>query len=77
MITNIKLPEPGQRVGVVDGPGQFPEHNAGIVMTIVKDKWQYYALVMMDDGKTKTCHGLNSGPGIGWHALVNKYQDNK
>lgn len=65
----ITLPEPGQRVGVVDGPGQYPEHHAGIVLCQVSDRWGTHAVVLMDDGKTETCHGLMSGPGIGWHLI--------
>lgn len=68
-ITKIQLPEPGQRIGVVCGPGEFAKNNAGTVMCHITDRWGTHALVMMDSGKTKTCHGMNAGPGIGWHAV--------
>ena len=67
--SNITLPEAGQRVGVVCGPGEFPQDNAGTVLCESTDKWTSCAVVLMDDGKVNTCHGLNTGPGIGWHAL--------
>lgn len=68
-ITKIKLPEPGQRVGVVYGPGEFANDNAGTVICHITNRWGTHALVMMDSGQTKTCHGMNSGPGVGWHAI--------
>lgn len=68
-ITNRTLPLPGQRVGVECGPGEFARDNAGTVICHVTDRWGTHALVMMDTGKTNTCHGLNERPGIGWHAL--------
>lgn len=63
------LPAPGQRIGSVCGPGQFPSDNAGTVICHITDKWGSYALVIMDAGRTDTCHSLNNGPGVGWHAL--------
>lgn len=69
-ITTQTIPEAGQRIGRVCGPCQFPEDNAGIVLTQVTDRWGTHALVLMDDGTTETCHGLNSGLGIGWHLLA-------
>lgn len=63
------LPLSGQRVGVVDGPGQSPARNAGAVICHVVDRWGTHALIMMDSGKTKTCHSLMFGPGIGFHVL--------
>lgn len=63
------IPTAGQRIGVVCGPGQFPEDAAGVVLTQVTDRWGTHAVVLMDNGETKKCNGLNRGPGIGWHAL--------
>jgi hypothetical protein len=63
------LPEPGQRVGVVCGPGEFARDNSGMTLCQVTDRWGTHAIILMDDGTTKTCHGLNSGPGIGYHLL--------
>jgi hypothetical protein len=68
-ITAPTLPAAGQRIGVVCGPGEFPHDHAGTVLCIVEDRWGSHALVLMDEGHTQTCHGMNSGPGIGWHAL--------
>lgn len=68
-LQKIELPEPGQRIGVVDGPGQWPEERAGIVLCQITDRWGTHAVVLMDDGKTKDCHGLMRGPGIGWHLV--------
>ena len=65
----ITLPTPGQRIGVVGGPGQYASHNAGIVLCHVTNRWGTQALVLMDTGVVKKCTGLNRGPGIGWHAI--------
>lgn len=65
----INLPAPGQRVGVVDGPGQNPKDNAGTVICHITNRWGTYALVMMDGGKLNSCHRLNDGPGIGYHLI--------
>jgi len=67
--TAIQLPAPGQRVGTECGPGEFARDNAGTVMAHITDRWGTHALVMMDTGEVKKCHGLNTRPGIGWHAL--------
>jgi hypothetical protein len=69
------LPEPGARVGVECGPGEFAAHNAGIVLCHVAQEWmpgefRGYALVLMDSGQVKECSGLNRGPGIGWHLVA-------
>lgn len=69
MITSNTLPRPGQRVGTVSGPGEFPSDNAGTVLTQITDRWGTHALVMMDSGKVETCHGLTQR-GIGWHLLT-------
>lgn len=67
-----QLPEAGARVGTVCGPGEYPRNNPGTVLCHVTDRWGTHALVLMDKGGTQACHGLNSGPGIGWHALPTK-----
>lgn len=66
------LPAPGQRIGSVSGPGQFPANNAGIVICHVEDRWGTHAVVLMDAGRVDTCHSLKDGPGIGWHLVNNK-----
>lgn len=67
--SKIKLPSPGQRVGVIDGPCQWAEDSPGIVLCHVTDRWGTHALVMMDSGKIKACHSLRTSPGIGWHLI--------
>lgn len=66
------LPIPGQRIGSVCGPGEFPADNAGTVICQIEDRWGTHALVMMDSGRVDTCHGLKDGPGIGWHPVTPK-----
>jgi hypothetical protein len=68
-MNTIQLPAAGQRVGLVTGPGEFASDKAGSVITQVDDRWGSHALVMMDSGEVKKCNGLNSRPGIGWHAI--------
>lgn len=67
MINAKILPNAGQRVGVVYGPGEFPRDNAGSVMCQIDDMWGSHVLVVMDNGEVHQCHGMNRGPGIGWH----------
>lgn len=67
-LTAPVLPQPGARVGSVDGPGRFPRDRAGTVLCHVTDRWGTYALVLMDDGTTSTCHGLTA-VGIGFHLI--------
>lgn len=62
------LPAAGQRVGRVCGPGEFPSDDAGVVLAQITDRWGTHSLVLMDSGKTETCHGL-TGRGIGWYVL--------
>lgn len=69
MVFKILLPIVGQKIGVVSGPGEFPSDNQGTVTEIVVDRWGTHALITMDNGRSSTCHGLNRGPGIGWHTL--------
>jgi hypothetical protein len=64
-----QLPPAGARVGTIDGPGVFASDNPGTVLCHVTDQWGTHAVVLMDTGRTATCHGLNAGPGIGWHLL--------
>jgi hypothetical protein len=70
--TTHTLPAPASRVGVVCGPGEFPEDHAGVVLCHVTDRWGSHAVVLMDTGETRTCHGLNRGPGIGWHQVTRR-----
>ena len=70
--STIKLPAVGSRVGTECGPGEFARDHAGTVLRHVTDRWGTHAVVQMDDGSEQTCHGLNSGPGIGWHQVPPK-----
>ncbi|MEF9946824.1 MAG: hypothetical protein RR800_00530 [Comamonas sp.] len=58
------LPAPGQRIHSACGPSQ---HSDGIALAHVTNDFGTYALVLMDDGSTESCHSLSTGPGIGWH----------
>lgn len=69
VLTRPQLPAAGARVGVVCGPGEWARDNAGTVMTEITDRWGSHVLVMMDNGTVRDCHGMNAGPGIGWHYL--------
>lgn len=73
MMTTKKLPQPGQRVGAVSGPGQLPVNNAGTVLTHVTNPYGTSALILMDDGRTEYCEGLTD-VGIGWYLLNTKEQ---
>ena len=64
------IPWAGERIGVVCGPGEIPESNAGVVLTQIPSVWGAYALVLMDSGECAVCHGMNDGPGIGWHYVT-------
>jgi hypothetical protein len=68
-MTPPNLPAAGARVGSVCGPGEFPCDNAGTVICLVESKFGVFAVVMMDSGRVDFCHSLNSGHGIGWHAI--------
>lgn len=63
------IPSPGQRIGRVSGPAGLAIDEMGIVLCHVTNRLGTYALVLMDTGKTRTCHGLNRAPGMGWHAV--------
>ena len=69
MMQEIQMPRPGDRIGSVCGPGEFPQDNSGIVIAVCQNQWGPYALVLMNNGEMSYCHGLNSGPGIGWHLV--------
>jgi hypothetical protein len=69
MTRSQQLPKIGQRIGAVSGPGQFPEDNAGIAISLIPSTFGDSVLVLMDNGETEYCSGLRAEPGIGWHAL--------
>lgn len=59
------LPAPGQRIHATSGPSQYSD---GVALLHITNRFGTYALVLLDDGTTESCHSLNAGPGIGWHA---------
>jgi hypothetical protein len=65
------IPAIGERVHTVDGFGDYRHEPSmrGMVTGVITDRWGTHAQVMMDDGAFRTCHGINHGPGIGWHRL--------
>lgn len=67
-MTPQMLPAPGARVGSVDGPGRFPQDDAGTVLCHVTDRWGTHAVVLFDAGDTRKVHGLTS-VGIGTHLI--------
>lgn len=67
---NKQLPKPGDRVGVVCGPSDFPRDNAGIVIAVYDSKWySNIGVVLMDDGSTKEIVGGYTKVGIGWYLI--------
>jgi hypothetical protein len=60
----------GLRVGAVSGPGEFPEHRAGIVIEKVLNRWGTHWIVQMDRGTIESisCPVTNE-MGIGWYAV--------
>ena len=61
----------GQRVGVVDGPGQSAKNNAGTIKRKVETEWGYSVEVEMDEdrnGPRLSCSGFTK-VGIGWYLL--------
>ena len=65
------LPEPGTRIGIVCGPGEFPKDHAGTVLCHVTDRWGTHAVCLMDKGPVHYCHGLTD-VGIGTYQLETK-----
>ena len=60
----------GLRVGVICGPGELPEHRAGVVSRFVPTRWGGHWEVMMDTGDVEavSCSVTNE-MGIGWYSL--------
>lgn len=62
------LPRAGSRIGIVCGPGEFPQDTAGTVLCHVEDRWGVHAVALMDDGTTRKVHGVTDR-GIGVYQL--------
>lgn len=67
------MPKPGDRVGVICGPGDFPRIGlcaSGIVLCISSSAYyDHIATVLMDDGSTKDWVGAYTTRGIGCYLL--------
>lgn len=65
-----QLPKPGDRVGCVCGPGEFPQDDAGIVIAIYDDAWySNQAVILMDNGTITYMVGAYATVGIGWYLI--------
>lgn len=68
-IRPLLLPVPGARVGIVCGPGQMPQDDAGSVLCLVTDRFGTSATVLMDSGRTTIMNCITS-IGIGFHLIA-------
>lgn len=73
MKQNPILPKPGDVVGFVCGPGEFPRKGmcaTGIVLCITSDQWySHIATVLMDDGSVQNIIGAYTERGIGSYLI--------
>lgn len=69
----MQLPQVGDRVGFVCGPGQFPRDNAGTVTRTYSNDWYASnADIQMDDGSTRHIVGAYTTVGIGAYLIRRK-----
>lgn len=69
----MQLPQLGDRVGFVCGPGQFPRDNAGTVTRVYSNRWYANnAEVQMDNGSVEHIVGAYTTVGIGAHLIRRK-----
>lgn len=69
----MQLPQAGDRVGFVCGPGQFPRDNAGTVTRVYSNRWYANnAEVQMDNGSVEHIVGAYTTVGIGAHLIRRK-----
>ncbi|MDR5776967.1 hypothetical protein [Caballeronia sp. LZ003] len=60
----------GLRVGVVSGPGQFPEDRPGRIVEKDVNRWGTHWQVEMADGSEEWISALETTEmGIGWYAI--------
>ena len=60
----------GLRVGVVCGPGEFPENRTGTVVNQLTNRWGTQWEVEMDDGSPEWISAMHTNEmGIGWYAI--------
>lgn len=65
-----RLPQVGDRIGIVCGPGEFPLDQMGTVTRVYADRWHdNNAEILMDDGSTRSTVGAYTQEGIGTYFL--------
>lgn len=63
-------PQPGDRVGIVCGPGEIPRDNAGTVIAVYADEWHASnAVILMDRGQIEYLSGTYTRTGIGCYLI--------
>lgn len=61
-----QLPQVGDFVGIVCGPGEFPKDNMGTVERVYSNRWySCNADILMHDGSKRTMVGAYTTIGIG------------
>ena len=60
--------EIGTRVGLVYGPGEFPQHNPGTVTAKIEDRYGFHLGVHLDKGNHLSVDGFTE-TGIGCYLL--------
>lgn len=69
----MNKPIPGDRIGIVCGPGEFPKDRQGTVISTYSSRfYQDIGLILMDDGTTKDLVGQYTERGIGVYLLKRK-----
>lgn len=69
----MNKPLPGDRVGIVCGPGEFPKDRKGTVIATYSNRfYKEMGLILMDDGTTETLVGQYTKVGIGVYLLARK-----
>lgn len=69
----INKPVPGDRIGIVCGPGEFPRDCKGTVIATYSNRfYKDIGVILMDDGTTKELVGQYTKVGIGVYLLNRK-----
>lgn len=69
----LQMPQVGDRVGFVCGPGQWPQDRPGTVTKVYSDRWHANnADVELDDGTTEHFMGPYTTVGIGTYLIRRK-----
>ena len=73
MKTTPNLPKPGDVIGFVCGPGDFPRRGmcaTGVVLCITSSTWyEHVAQILMDSGSVENTVGAYTERGIGCHLI--------